>query len=239
MAPELSTLNQNVQQTSFDNFIGGYEPCSGVLASSSSACKYLDNFINVDDIGCSQGDQLSSKDPSFLPLDVDLTTDWDEVLSDVSFELSDKQMYCLALVDAETGVPVRPATTEELADVVKLLGVDSELNLGLSDAGDLGEVASEEKAAQPHSAYHYKTGGPCDHCGATASPQWRRGPPAKPVLCNACGTRYRRTNQLGPQTSLKAHGSIAKKQRVGMYKPGCNKQAQRLAACSNMSACQA
>lgn len=23
------------------------------------------------------------------------------------------------------------------------------------------------------------------------SPQWRRGPPQKPVLCNACGTRYR------------------------------------------------
>jgi hypothetical protein len=30
------------------------------------------------------------------------------------------------------------------------------------------------------------------------SPQWRRGPPAKPILCNACGTRYRRTHHLGP-----------------------------------------
>ena len=30
------------------------------------------------------------------------------------------------------------------------------------------------------------------------SPQWRRGPVSKPTLCNACGTRYRRTNQLGP-----------------------------------------
>lgn len=30
------------------------------------------------------------------------------------------------------------------------------------------------------------------------SPQWRRGPPAKPILCNACGTRYRRTHNLGP-----------------------------------------
>ena len=29
------------------------------------------------------------------------------------------------------------------------------------------------------------------------SPQWRRGPSDKPILCNACGTRYRRTNQLG------------------------------------------
>ncbi|KAG2430936.1 hypothetical protein HXX76_009905 [Chlamydomonas incerta] len=66
-----------------------------------------------------------------------------------------------------------------------------------------------EEAAQPEQlqmlqaapaprAFHHKTGGPCDHCGATESPQWRRGPPAKPMLCNACGTRYRRTNQLGP-----------------------------------------
>lgn len=33
-------------------------------------------------------------------------------------------------------------------------------------------------------------GGPCCHCSRTASPCWRRGPPEKPVLCNACGTRY-------------------------------------------------
>lgn len=32
----------------------------------------------------------------------------------------------------------------------------------------------------------------------TESPQWRRGPSNKPTLCNACGTRFRRTNQLGP-----------------------------------------
>lgn len=31
------------------------------------------------------------------------------------------------------------------------------------------------------------------------SPQWRRGPVSKPVLCNACGTRYRRNGNLnGP-----------------------------------------
>ena len=30
------------------------------------------------------------------------------------------------------------------------------------------------------------------------SPQWRRGPQDKPILCNACGTRFRRTGQLGP-----------------------------------------
>lgn len=33
-------------------------------------------------------------------------------------------------------------------------------------------------------------GGPCDHCGIGASCCWRRGPSSKPVLCNACGSRY-------------------------------------------------
>lgn len=33
-------------------------------------------------------------------------------------------------------------------------------------------------------------GGPCNHCGRTCSPCWRKGPPGKPVLCNACGARY-------------------------------------------------
>jgi hypothetical protein len=43
----------------------------------------------------------------------------------------------------------------------------------------------------------HKPGGPCDHCGALDSPQWRRGPSSKPMLCNACGTRFRRTGNLG------------------------------------------
>lgn len=34
------------------------------------------------------------------------------------------------------------------------------------------------------------SGGPCNHCGRTITPCWRKGPPEKPVLCNACGARY-------------------------------------------------
>ena len=29
------------------------------------------------------------------------------------------------------------------------------------------------------------------------SPQWRKGPKCKPILCNACGTRFLRTRSLG------------------------------------------
>eukprot|EP00261_Vitis_vinifera_P037690 XP_019078933.1 PREDICTED: GATA transcription factor 27 [Vitis vinifera] len=33
--------------------------------------------------------------------------------------------------------------------------------------------------------------GPCYHCGIEKTPLWRNGPPEKPVLCNACGSRWR------------------------------------------------
>ena len=56
-------------------------------------------------------------------------------------------------------------------------------------------------AVAANNASQQKPGGPCDHCGAVDSPQWRRGPAAKPMLCNACGTRYRRTNNLGAAPS--------------------------------------
>ncbi|KAD3067371.1 hypothetical protein E3N88_35251 [Mikania micrantha] len=38
--------------------------------------------------------------------------------------------------------------------------------------------------------------GPCCHCGIKSTPLWRNGPPAKPVLCNACGSRWRTRGTL-------------------------------------------
>jgi hypothetical protein len=35
-----------------------------------------------------------------------------------------------------------------------------------------------------------RLGGPCQHCHVSTSVCWRRGPPEKPVLCNACGSRF-------------------------------------------------
>ncbi len=42
-----------------------------------------------------------------------------------------------------------------------------------------------------------KDAGPCSHCGANDTPQWREGPPQKLVLCNACGLWYKRHGHLG------------------------------------------
>uniref|UniRef100_A0A7N0VMG0 GATA-type domain-containing protein n=1 Tax=Kalanchoe fedtschenkoi TaxID=63787 RepID=A0A7N0VMG0_KALFE len=38
--------------------------------------------------------------------------------------------------------------------------------------------------------------GPCCHCGVASTPLWRNGPPDKPVLCNACGSRWRTKGNL-------------------------------------------
>mmetsp|Transcript_14797 Transcript_14797/g.37459 ORF Transcript_14797/g.37459 Transcript_14797/m.37459 type:complete len:383 (-) Transcript_14797:221-1369(-) len=65
----------------------------------------------------------------------------------------------------------------------------------------------KQAASVKRGGSQYKPGGPCDHCGVTESPQWRRGPPNKPQLCNACGTRYRRTSNLGPGTCGSAYNS--------------------------------
>ncbi|KAL3619433.1 hypothetical protein CASFOL_037003 [Castilleja foliolosa] len=46
--------------------------------------------------------------------------------------------------------------------------------------------------------------GPCFHCGVTSTPLWRNGPPEKPVLCNACGSRWRTKGTLVNYTPLHA-----------------------------------
>eukprot|EP00798_Chlamydomonas_sp_ICE-L_P003444 gene3444-13502_t len=40
------------------------------------------------------------------------------------------------------------------------------------------------------------TGGPCESCGCTESPQWRRPDPARMVMCNRCGIHYGRYKKL-------------------------------------------
>lgn len=41
----------------------------------------------------------------------------------------------------------------------------------------------------PHKRKH-KHPNKCQHCGATATPQWREGPEGPSTLCNACGLHY-------------------------------------------------
>ncbi|KAK9275954.1 hypothetical protein L1049_023229 [Liquidambar formosana] len=50
--------------------------------------------------------------------------------------------------------------------------------------------------------------GPCYHCGVTSTPLWRNGPPEKPVLCNACGSRWRTKGTLANYTPLHARAEL-------------------------------
>ncbi|XP_073111725.1 GATA transcription factor 27-like isoform X2 [Elaeis guineensis] len=50
--------------------------------------------------------------------------------------------------------------------------------------------------------------GPCCHCGVTSTPLWRNGPPEKPVLCNACGSRWRTKGSLTNYTPMHAREPI-------------------------------
>jgi hypothetical protein len=61
--------------------------------------------------------------------------------------------------------------------------------------------------------------GPCTHCATTYSPQWRRGPVDKPVLCNACGLRYGRTGSLD-LTAPRRSSTAARPKRAPLAAPG-------------------
>jgi len=107
------------------------------------------------------------------------------------------------------GRSARVATEDDIKDLTRLLSA--------------AQVAREEPApSKPAAARNlfscqhkqYKVGGPCNHCGVTESPQWRRGPEDKPCLCNACGTRYRRTNSLASCGQSAGRSSVGKKREL-------------------------
>ncbi|XP_055960080.1 GATA transcription factor 26-like [Mercurialis annua] len=61
--------------------------------------------------------------------------------------------------------------------------------------------------------------GPCYHCGIHSTPLWRNGPPTKPVLCNACGSRYRNRGSLDNYAPKHAQTQpIAKRPRISSNK---------------------
>lgn len=49
----------------------------------------------------------------------------------------------------------------------------------------------------------------CTHCGATKTPLWRKGPNGRNTLCNACGTRWKRSGSLALRRPLGAAAAAA------------------------------
>ncbi|PNH12452.1 hypothetical protein TSOC_000606 [Tetrabaena socialis] len=54
-------------------------------------------------------------------------------------------------------------------------------------------------------------GGPCAHCGAKESPQWRRPLAKKVVLCNACGIYFSRHHSLPRRKKVPGNSSRSAK----------------------------
>ncbi|KAI8464161.1 MAG: hypothetical protein J3K34DRAFT_123654 [Monoraphidium minutum] len=108
-----------------------------------------------------------------------------------------RQLYRLVLLDDATGRPLRGATDDDAAQIARLIESKGGSS-GLSAPGSLPRAMSFVGSTAAAAPAAEKRIGPCMHCGVDESPQWRKGPPHKSVLCNACGTRWRRTHQLGP-----------------------------------------
>lgn len=148
--------------------------------------------------------------------------DVDEVLRQAHADLkkSDSLRYTLVKRNPD-GKSARVATEDDVKDLSSLLSSKAKVvqTPAAPAPSSTAPAAPAEKKASPASSparragSQYKPGGPCDHCGVCESPQWRRGPPEKPQLCNACGTRYRRTNNL-----------------VGVHGQGCSAAARDHAA---------
>lgn len=52
----------------------------------------------------------------------------------------------------------------------------------------------------------------------TGTPLWRNGPPDKPVLCNACGSRWRTKGSLANYTPLHAREGIIDSEELKLTK---------------------
>ncbi|KAL3134845.1 hypothetical protein ABBQ32_007813 [Trebouxia sp. C0010 RCD-2024] len=132
--------------------------------------------------------------------------------SEHSEQFAERSLYCLALVNSETGDAVRVVTDEEAEEVARALAVVGNRSKAQGNATS----ASATPTSRQNSVARHKPGGPCDNCGVLDSPQWRRGPADAPVLCNACGTRFRRTSQLssGGLRALKRAAEAQRQQQL-------------------------
>ncbi|KAK3260448.1 hypothetical protein CYMTET_30592, partial [Cymbomonas tetramitiformis] len=66
----------------------------------------------------------------------------------------------------------------------------------------------------------------CNNCLRTESPQWRKGPPEAPHLCNACGARWMRTKALdaGGGNPGRPTAAVRSDDRSGATTPALTRQ---------------
>ena len=96
------------------------------------------------------------------------TMDSDSDCSGASADTRERSLYCLALVDTETGLPQRIATELEAELVGRTLYKDA-ANSSLPCLRTVSESMSDSDSGTPRSVGQLaKHGGPCQHCGTAA-----------------------------------------------------------------------
>lgn len=94
-----------------------------------------------------------------------------------------------------------------------------------AQASSTAPKASSRRTVVHRRKSKHDLAGPCNHCGALTSPQWRKGPKGKPVLCNACGIRFLRNRTLTKVMPKKRRqsagpGSTSKRSRAAAEADG-------------------
>lgn len=97
--------------------------------------------------------------------------------SEHSEQFAERSLYCLALVNSETGDAVRVVTDEEAEEVARALATAG----NRSKPQAIATSAGASPTSRQNSVARPKPGGPCDNCGVLGK---ANGTAVVPKLCN-------------------------------------------------------
>ena len=86
--------------------------------------------------------------------------------SEHSEQFAERSLYCLALVNSETGDAVRPVTDEEAQELARALSTAENRSKAQGNATS----ASATPTSRQNSVSRPKPGGPCNNCGVAGAP---------------------------------------------------------------------
>eukprot|EP00882_Tetradesmus_deserticola_P006790 GHRQ01007149.1.p1 GENE.GHRQ01007149.1~~GHRQ01007149.1.p1 ORF type:complete len:206 (+),score=40.01 GHRQ01007149.1:345-962(+) len=100
-----------------------------------------------------------------------------------------------AAADSSAGADATPAVDEAQTSAATEPAAQTS-TVDAATASPAAESAAHAASCKSSKKARQDLAGPCCHCGAVSSPQWRKGPKGKPILCNACGIRFLRNRTL-------------------------------------------
>eukprot|EP01023_Acetabularia_acetabulum_P004991 TRINITY_DN12072_c3_g1_i1.p1 TRINITY_DN12072_c3_g1~~TRINITY_DN12072_c3_g1_i1.p1 ORF type:complete len:250 (+),score=42.12 TRINITY_DN12072_c3_g1_i1:135-884(+) len=192
-----------------------YQQCTGTSTTYYKKCTNRNKMNKQKNQQNQKQYEQSWSEPNLGRLDfASSDDDQNSVAASAVSDPVDKRHFVLCKIENGRYVKATTDEAEQLAFALEQQLVQQKYKKQKMQRKFQQRQHQQLKQKQPSSYYHYlnsnsprsvmdgfhkmqyKKGGPCDQCAVTETPQWRRGPPEKPTLCNACGTRYRRTGRL-------------------------------------------